>query len=191
VVFIGDICDFHSINFHDHNPALPSPSEEIKIDKEKIKEWYSVFPNALICRGNHDNLPVRKGMSHGLPSEMIREVDVIMQFPKQWIYRYDFIIDKVRYFHGTGYSGKYAHIKAIHDNRMSVVMGHLHSVAGVEFSATKKDICFGMSVGCGINIKSPAFGYGEDYVRKPILGCGVVSYTDRGINAQFVPMELT
>jgi hypothetical protein len=31
-----------------------------------------------------------------------------------------------------------------------------------------------MNVGCGVDRKSLAMKYGEDYIRKPVIGCGVV-----------------
>jgi len=33
---------------------------------------------------------------------------------------------------------------------------------------------WGMAVGCGIDNKSMAFAYGKHFLKKPILGCGVV-----------------
>ena len=110
--------------------------------------------------------------------------------PKTWKVGFEFIINDVKYVHGTGYSGKYGHVQASYDNRMSTVIGHLHSVAGVEYIANSKDIIFGMCCGCGIDRKAYAFEYGQAFKRKPILGCGVVSYTSKGTNASFYPMEM-
>lgn len=132
----------------------------------------------------------RKSKTVGLPSRVFKPFRDIWGLPKGWKTQFEYIIDGVKYKHGTGYSGNYAHIQAAYDNRMSCVIGHLHSVAGVEYSASSHDIVFGMSVGCGIDNKSYAFSYGRDFKRKPILGCGVVSYTSHGVNAQFIPMDL-
>lgn len=87
-----------------------------------------------------------------------------------------------------GYSGKHGHINAAIENRQSIVMGHLHSNAGVWWSANENDIIFALAVGCGIDRNTYAFRYGRDFKRKPILGCGVV--TNGGKCAEFVPMEL-
>ena len=57
---------------------------------------------------------------------------------------------------------------------MSVVMGHVHSVAGVKFGAGPLERWFGMDVGCLIDRKAWQFAYGKHMPKKPILGCGVV-----------------
>ena len=92
------------------------------------------------------------------------------------------------YKHGTGFCGKYAHVTACERSRMSTVIGHTHSSAGVEYLASSKDCIFGMNVSSGIDRKAYAFAYGKDFPRKPILGCGVV--TDKGRFAQYFPMEV-
>lgn len=190
VVHIGDLVDNHSMSFHEHDPDGMSPKDEIALSKAKLKAWFKAFPKVSLCLGNHDRMVDRKSKHIGLPSEVFRPFRDIWELPKGWITQFEYIIDGVKYKHGTGYSGNYAHIQAAYDNRMSCVIGHLHSIAGVEYSASSHDVVFGMSVGCGIDIKSYAFAYGRDFKKKPILGCGVVSYTNRGINAQFVPMDI-
>ena len=57
---------------------------------------------------------------------------------------------------------------------MSVVMGHLHSVAGVHYGAGPKRRWFGLDVGCLIDREAYQFAYGKHLPKKPILGCGVV-----------------
>lgn len=188
VVHIGDLVDNHSISFHDNDPDGMSPVEEMRLAKKKVAKWVKAFPKVKLVMGNHDPMVARKAFKHGLPTETIKDFKDIWKLPKGWEYEYDYYIHGVRFFHGMGYGGKYAHINAIDKNRCSVVMGHLHSNAGVGWSATEKDICFGLAVGCGVDRKSYAFKYGRDFVRKPILGCGVI--TDNGRNAQFVPMNM-
>ena len=65
------------------------------------------------------------------------------------------------------------------------VIGHVHSSAGVQYLASKRDLIFGMNVGCGIDIKSYAMAYGKNFANRPVLGCGVVQ---GGQDASFVPM---
>lgn len=166
------------------------------IDYNGIVWCASVDNGTLVVRRN-GNVAIqgnclvdRKGKTVGLPTRVFKPFRDIWGLPKGWKDDYEYIIDGVKYKHGTGYSGSYAHIQAAYDNRMSCVIGHLHSIAGVEYSASSHDIVFGMSVGCGIDVKSYTFSYGKDFKKKPILGCGVVSYTPRGVNAQFIPMDL-
>lgn len=188
VVHIGDLCDSHAISFHEHNPDGWSPAHEMEEADKHLKKWFKAFPNVFLCRGNHCDLPDRKRRFVGLPKRCFQEYRKIWDLPKGWVDGFKWIFDDVCYEHGTGYAGKYGHIQAAYDNRMSTVIGHAHSVAGVEWSANERDIIFGMNVGCGIDRKAYTFAYGKDFRRKPILAAGVV--TDNGRFCQVMPMSL-
>jgi hypothetical protein len=155
-----------------------------------VQKWFDAFPEVSLCRGNHDSLVDRKGKTVGLPTRCFKSFREMWKLPKGWKDGFDFTYDSVLYTHGTGYSGRNGHIMAAFDNRMSTVTGHLHSVAGVEYLANSKSLIFGMAVGCGIDDKKYAFEYGKGFRRKPIVSCGVVSYTSKGVNATVYPMDL-
>ena len=188
VVHIGDVVDNHAISFHDHLPDGWSPLDEINEAKKHLVEWFKRFPKVLLTLGNHDCLVDRKGRHVGLPSVVFQPFRKIWDLPKGWKDDFFHEIYGVRFIHGTGYSGKYAHVQAAYDNRQSTVMGHTHSSGGVEYIANNRDCIFGMNVSCGIDRKRYAFTYGKDFKRKPIIGAGVV--TDNGRNAQFFKMDL-
>lgn len=190
VVHIGDIVDNHAISYHEHDPNGASPSAEMEHADKQLKEWFKAFPNVKLCIGNHDRMVDRKSRTVGLPERCFKPFRSIWQLPKGWHDDFDHIIDGVKYTHGTGYSGVHAHTQAAYDNRMSTVIGHLHSVAGIEYTANTKDIIFGMSVGCGIDNKAYAFEYGRAFKRKPIISCGVVEYTNHGPNPRLFVMEM-
>jgi predicted phosphodiesterase len=190
VVHIGDLVDNHAISYHEHDPDEKSPADEMYLADQRLKKWFKAFPKVKLCLGNHDRLVDRKGKTSGLPQRVFQPFRKIWELPNGWTDDFEFIIGGVKYLHGTGYSGNMAHIQAAYDNRMSCVIGHLHSVSGVEYLANSKDIIFGLSVGCGIDRKARAFEYGREHKRKPILSCGVVEYTPHGINARVFPMEL-
>ena len=69
----------------------------------------------------------------------------------------------------------------------SVVQGHAHSAAGVQYGANRNMRYFGLQVGCGVDYRKAAMAYGVKYPRKPILGCGIVI---DGKTALFEPMDL-
>ena len=190
VVHIGDIVDNHSISYHEHNPNLWNPLGEMKKADEHLKPWFKAFPKVKLCRGNHDSLVDRKGKTVGLPKRCFKPFREIWNLPDKWVDAFEHQIDGVRYFHGTGYAGKYSHVQAAIDSRQSIVMGHTHSTCGVEYIANSREIIFGMNVGCGIKRSSLAFAYGKDFKRKPIIACGVVSITKKGTNAQVLPMKM-
>ena len=188
VIHIGDLIDNHAASYHEHDPDGYSHRREILQAQKKLKKWFGAFPKVKLCMGNHDELILRQGRTHGLASHVFKSYRDIYQLPKGWEYAFNFKINNVLYTHGTSYSGKYPHATACTAQRMSVVIGHLHSVAGVYWTASENDIIFGMAVGCGIDRKRYAFDYGKNFTRKPILGAGVVS--DVGRNAEFVPMKM-
>jgi hypothetical protein len=152
--------------------------------------WFKAFPNACLCRGNHDHLVDRKSKTVGLPSRAFKSFREMWNLPKGWKDDFSHIIDGVKYTHGTSYSGNLAHLRAAIDNRMSTVIGHLHSVCGIDYSANETDCIWGMSVGCLINRHTYAFSYGRDFKRKPILAAGVVEHTKYGANPRLFRMDI-
>jgi len=186
VVHIGDLVDNHSISYHEHDPNGWSPAKEMEIVDEHLKHWFKAFPKVKLCRGNHDCLVDRKGKTVGLPKRCFKHFREIWKLPKGWQDDFEFEIDGVLYKHGTGMSGKYAHVRAAVEARQSCVIGHTHSTAGVEWIANSKELIFGMNVGSGIRRKSYAMAYGKDFTRKPIIGAGIVF--DNGRNASYIPM---
>jgi len=187
VVHIGDLVDNHSISYHEHDPDGKSPKEEFQLARARLKKWFKAFPNAFLCRGNHDCLVDRKGKTAGLPAEVFRPFRDIWELPKEWVDGWEFEFQGVLYTHGTGYSGKHSHVHVAYDMRKSSVIGHIHSVGAVQYLDTGKFPIFGMNVGCGIDREAYAFAYGKDFKFKPIISCGVV--TDHGRFAQVFPMS--
>jgi len=187
VVHIGDLVDNHSISYHEHDPNGHSPADEMSKVDERLKKWFKAFPSVHLLRGNHDVLVDRKAKTAGLPERAFKPFRKIWNLPDGWVDSFETEIHGVKYFHGTGYSGKQAHVQAAYDARQSTVIGHLHSVGAVQYIETGKNAIFGMAVGCGIDRHSYAMAYGKDFKFKPILGCGVV--TDRGRFAQFFPLD--
>ncbi len=158
-----------------------------EVDKH-LKRWFGAFPELYLCKGNHDRLMERKLTTFGLPSRIMKPFREVWNFPVGWQDDFSWEFYGVRFIHGTGISGKNAHIKAAESNRQSTVIGHTHSTGAVNYLVSEKDRIFGMNVGCGIERKSYAFAYGREMLNKPVLGCGVV--TDKGNFAQFFPMLL-
>lgn len=186
VVFIGDLGDNHAISFHDHDPDLHSPNDELKMAQRKLRPWVRAIPNALVTIGNHDDLPARQAQANGLPGQWLREYKEVWNTPG-WDWGWDFQIDGNTYTHGTGLSGKDAAINYAIESRASVIIGHLHSNAGAKFHASRNSRIFGLSVGCGVDDKARAFAYGKFNVKRSLLGCGIVLDGDQPI---FVPMAI-
>lgn len=185
-VNIGDFEDWHSISFHDHDPDGLSAGEELKALRKAAKPFYKEFPNMHVCTSNHGSLPLRRAFKFGLPKELIKSYNDMLQAPKSWVWADQWEIDGVIYEHGEGFSGAGGALKAAEQNMQSTVIGHLHSWAGIQFSANSKHLIFGFNTGCLINREEYAFEYAKKIKRKPILGCAII---DEGI-PMFVPMTL-
>lgn len=187
VVLIGDEADNHAISYHEKNPNGHSPGSELARAKRVLQAWFKAFPVASVCISNHGSLFYRKGVTAGLPAEIFRSYAEIWGAPDKWRWEIRHAIDGVQYIHGTGFSGQNGAITAAKKHRQSTVIGHIHSHGGVLWSATQKDIIFGLNAGCGIDIRAYAFEYGRDFPERPTLGCGVVL---DGVKAIFEPLKM-
>lgn len=174
VIHIGDFIDNHAISFHDHDPDGYSTREEIEVVKNKTQRWFNTFPELVLIKGNHDELPERRLLNAGISSLWLKEIKDVFSFPKGWEVEESLLIDNVLYEHGTGFTGKTGALDKAKLERLSCVIGHSHGFAGVQFHSSKRDTIFGMNVGCGIDKDSYAFKYGKNFKNQPVLSCGVV-----------------
>lgn len=184
VVFIGDVVDWHGISFHARSPSAPGVEREYELAYAGVQRWYQAFPDAYVMVGNHDERVLRLAESVNIPSSLIRNYAEVWDTPG-WSWQYDLIQDEVYYFHGTGRSGKYPAWNAVQAMGMSVVMGHVHSAAGVKWGASPNRRWFGMDTGCGVDDKAYAFAYNKHNKIRSMLGCGIV---DDGIG-HYIPMQ--
>lgn len=187
VVNMGDLEDWHSISMHDHDPNGMSAGHELQALREAIQPMFKLFPKMMICTSNHGSLPFRRAFKFGLPSELIKGYNDILGAPKAWQWADQWEVDGILYEHGDPFSGQNAALKCAEQNMQSTVIGHVHSFAGIQYSANSKHLIFGFNTGCLINKDAYAFEYAKKIKRKPILGCGLII---DGIPT-FIPMILT
>lgn len=174
IVFIGDMLDNHAISYHEHDPDGLSPTDEYSLALARLKNWYKIYPEAYVCIGNHDSLGHRKLFSAGMPANWLKNHKELTKCPESYKWDFSHVVEGVYYTHGTGVSGDNGAMKIANQNRQSAVIGHLHSVANIKYSASYKDLIFAMTVGCGIDRHQYAFNYGREMPAKPIISCGVV-----------------
>ncbi len=172
-LYIGDIFDHHAISFHDKNPNCPSAIDEYRRAKTDAQQWHDTFGKSDIIIGNHDCRPSRMAEKMGVPDIHLKPYNEVWGTP-DWNWTFDVVHDGVYYFHGVGSSGKTPALNKSDTMHMPVVMGHVHSVAGVHYGAGPEARWFGMDVGCLIDREAWQFAYGKHAKKKPILGCGVV-----------------
>jgi hypothetical protein len=185
VVFIGDVVDLCGLGFWEQDPDGMSPGHEMDLAQLGVNEWKKAFPKAKVCIGNHDARTFRLAKKAGQPLKTMRSFAETWETPG-WDWDFEHMIDDTLFLHGFG-SGLVAAHKIMVKRHKSVVMGHIHTGAGVLWNTTEGKRMFAMNVGCGIDCRSYAFHYAKDHLDRPVLGCGVV------VNgaAQFIPMPIS
>lgn len=185
VVCAGDLVDHHAISRFQSEPCAKGAYDELDMSIAEVAKYTKAFPVVKMCRGNHDAIPARQAASVGIGERYLKSFSELLELPEAWEIADEFIINDVLYKHGINCMGKDGAINAAIQERMSTVIGHSHAFAGCKYSANKRNIIFGMNVGCGIDIDAYAFAYGKYDKNRPILGCGIVFSSS---NAIFVPM---
>ncbi len=187
VVCLGDELDHHALGNWEHDPNGYSAGHEFIAGRNALRGLWKLFPRGQSCISNHTSRPVRLATKAGLPSVFLREYRDVLGAPKAWSWVESVEIDGVKYLHGEGFSGPLGALKCALGHMQSVVIGHLHSHAGVLWSGNEKHLIFGFNVGCLLDRHAYAFAYGKHHTAKPILGCGII----RDGIPTFVPMLLT
>mgnify|MGYP003631818306 FL=1 len=191
VVHIGDAVDWASISYHPKAPSLKNSEAEFAKALVQVQELHRAFPVLDYLIGNHDALSERQASDAGLPVLVLKDFNQLWGVPN-WnvVDRFGHVeIDGVLYQHGDrgrGGQNNAAFLNAL-DEHKSVVQGHFHAQAGVNYFANHHTRVFGMQVGCGCDHESLAMAYGKKFNKKPIVGCGVVI---EGHTAIFEPMAL-
>ena len=186
VSFKGDIIDSHFSSFHPTSTESHGAKFELDAAIEQVKGWYEAFPNATITLGNHDLIIARKAEDAGIDKRWVRKLNEVLGCP-DWKFEEKFVHDNVLYTHGTGCSGK-GIMKRVQNWGTSMIQGHIHTQAFVDFTASLSDLKFGVQCPCGIDYKSFAYGYAKFHTAKPILGCAVI--LDSGKLPIIEPMPL-
>lgn len=181
VVFIGDLIDNHFASYHETDPDGFGAGEELDRAIEHIRAYYKAFPDATVIIGNHDRMSFRKAVTGGLPKKWIKDYKEVLEVPN-WNFLVETVIDDVLYIHGEGGTAKTKYKQ----ESQSVVQGHLHTQAYIEWLFSKKSRKFAMQVGTGIDFSQYAFAYAKRG-KKPAVACGVV------LNGKYpfsIPMDL-
>ncbi len=187
VIHSGDEVDLCAVSQFEHDPDGMSIGSEYAAALASMKQWYKAFPEVNVCIGNHSSRIFRLARTAGLSTKFIKSYEEIWEAPKGWKWAEKWEYLDVLYTHGPGLSGQNAALTLAMQYRQNVVIGHLHSVAGVSYSASSKDLVWGMCVGGALDDNCYAAAYAKDQIKKSIVGCGVV------LNGQlplFLPMNL-
>ena len=183
-VCLGDEIDAHAFSRYPKDPDGMNAGQEFKEAIQHLIPFYLEFPEMLVCESNHTVRPWKQAFDAGLPAAFLPTVAKAMQAPDGWVWAKRHVVDDVLYIHGdNGKSGQYAHVHYMKQRKGSVVIGHVHSYAGVAYEGTH----FGMNAGCLIDKEAYAFKYAKNMLTNVNLGCGLII---NGEAAHFIPMRL-
>lgn len=185
VVCLGDLGDQHGWSRHERQPDAPGQGAEDAACVEFCKRLYAMFPNVFACVGNHDDRLAKRCVRAGVPSRLHFTVPQIYDSPIGWEWAERHVLHGICFVHGEGFSGREAAIKCALANRLPTVIGHIHSAAGVTYTAGPHNTIWGMSAGCLVDASAPGFAYARKSAARPVLGCGIVL---DGV-PQFIPMK--
>ncbi len=190
IICIGDELDqYYASRFPKDPDAIISARGELKIARERLKEWYKAFPAMRVCLSNHGLRWLARAHECYIPSEVLKPYKELIEAPYGWSWHEEIKIKDDypwRAIHGVGYSGVNGHRNAAIDGRISTVIGHLHSHAGINYVNNGGPAIWGMNCGCLIDDQEFAFKYAKHSRYKGVLSVGVV--VDNGKTPVLVPM---
>ncbi len=183
-VCLGDEIDAHGFSTYPMDPDGFTAGQELKRAIECLEPFYQAFPDMLVCESNHTVRPWKRGYEAGLPASFLPTYSQILNAPEGWRWAARHEVDGVLYIHGdNGKSGQYAHINYMKAAKRSVVIGHIHSYAGVNYEGEH----FAVNAGCLIDETGYCFKYAKNMLTKVNIGCAVIY---EGKYAEFIPMKL-
>lgn len=187
IINIGDEVDNHGISFHDSDPDLMSPGDELLSSQAACSVLESIFPKMDILDSNHGSLAYRRAKSGGIPRHFFRDYNEVLEVGEGWKWYPELLIKihaKQSIFFKHQFSANV--LKSAEQMGVSCVQGHYHSKFDIAYTSSPRSLNWGMTVGCLVDTKSLAFEYNKLQVKRPILGVGVI---ERGI-PRLVPMYL-
>lgn len=186
VVNVGDEVDQHGLSRYHHDPDGKSAGEELEESKQILQSFFALHPEVLCCTSNHTDRVFKKAFEAGIPKGYLRSIREFLAAPEGWEWKDEWWIDNIRFSHGDEVGGQVPHRTLALAVMSSVVIGHHHSVPGIEFLANGQQMIFGMNTGCLIDPQAYAFHYTKKHKYKPIIGTGLILH---GI-PKWVPMIL-
>jgi len=182
IVCLGDEIDAHAFSRFPKDPDGLTSGKEMAKAREHLLPFYLEFPDVLVCESNHTVRPWKIAFEHGLPASFLPSYATFLNAPDGWQWKSRHIIDDVLYIHGdAGRSGQYAHIHYVKAFKKSVVIGHIHSYAGIGYEGN----LFGVNSGCLIDTDAYCFKYAKNMAISVNLGCSIIK---NGRQAEFIPM---
>jgi hypothetical protein len=174
IICIGDEIDNHAMSFHPSDQSLYSAGDELKAAREIIWQIEELFPKVTVIESNHGSMAYRKALVAGIPKELLRPYKSVLDVKHwKWVGHHIETLPNKQpcYF----VHGKTANTRTLFTNQMmSSVQGHFHEKFEIVMSGNGERLNFGMTVGCLIDDNSMAFHYNKVFVKRPVIGLGMI-----------------
>lgn len=175
VVCLGDEVDLHAFSFHEKDPDLLSPGDELKTAIARLQPIYNLFPDMALVESNHGALVYRRGKAFGLPRHVLKSYGAVLEAPEGWKWHKDLIVtasdgSKIYICHGRSADG----LKLSQSMGMSCVQGHYHEKFEIRYWANKVGLFWSALCGCLIENESLAFAYNKLNLKTPVIGTMVI-----------------
>jgi predicted phosphodiesterase len=174
VIQLGDIVDQHTLGRWSPELDSKGANEELAAARVQLKKLAKLFPEMQLTFGNHDTRVLKRFKDMRIPGEFLKGIHAVYGMPDTWKFHDMLEVNGILFFHGDGFSGKDAALRAAERYRQSCVIGHTHSYAGVQYSAGPRDRIFGANSGCLIDQKALAFQYAKNTPSKGVLGATII-----------------
>jgi len=175
IISIGDEVDNHAMSYHDSDPDLYSPGDELRAARSHLKRLERMFPSLDILESNHGSLFYRKSKTFGIPAAALRTYNELWEVGPNWKWHRELTIKMSNgqkcYFH----HGRASDIaKVSREYGMCAVQGHYHEKYKIEYWANTEGLYWGFQVGCLADDNSLALAYNNTNLKRPIVGCGII-----------------
>ena len=191
VFCVGDETDQLFGGMWKKNPnETHSAISELQSSVLYLKEWYAAFPQMKLAISNHGTRWLRKATEAEIPSQMLRRYEEVIQAPDRWMWKKHWLIErKYPYIveHGDHHGGQLPHLQAAMANGISTIIGHHHTIAGVEYFKTNGMDVWGACSGSLIDFEQLAFEYARNAKKKPQIGCSII--VNNGRIPIWVPLD--
>lgn len=175
VCSVGDEIDHSSISFHEKDPNALSPGYELEAAIKALQPLYEAFPEMNIAESNHGALHFRKGKHAGLPRPLLATYHDAIKAPPGWRWMPEIRVELSNGKHCIIHHSLESDVLKASQNRgESLIFGHVHSKAGVQWWSNGKENIFAAYTGCGIDPTALAFAYNKLQPKRPLLGAVVV-----------------
>lgn len=175
VINIGDEVDNHGISFHNSDPDLMSPGDELLASQEACKELEKLFPKMDLVHSNHGSLSYRRAKAGGIPRHFLKDYNEVLGVGDGWKWHEEILV-KISTKQDILFRHQFSAniLKAAEQMGCSCVQGHYHSKFEIAYTSSPRSLNWGMTVGCLIDKKALAFEYNKLQVKRPILGVGLI-----------------